>query len=259
MRRAMIAAFAALAGMSTTAYAADMYSKGGSLKDAPEAYEAPKTWTGFYIGVGVGAGASVTDLSVNGPSHGDSEFAIVQVAEDHKYDTTELFGLDGIGGEGAFGTVQIGYDRQLSSRFVIGAFLDYDFSNISTEVRAFGGEFKADVDLDHMWSIGARAGWLTSPDTMVYALVAYTQGEYDLSDLGGGDLDVHGWSVGAGIETRLADNWTLKGEYRFTQFDEETLVEFGPFSIDAEPSVHTARVVLSYRINPFHESLDSLK
>jgi outer membrane immunogenic protein len=234
----MIAAFAALASMGTTAYAADIHSKGGSMKDGPVAYDAPMSWTGVYIGVGIGAGASVTDLS----------------AREEDY---QLADLDGLGGEGLFGTVQVGYDRQLSSRFVLGAFLDYDFSNISTEFRGFGRD--VDVDLDHMWSIGARAGVLTSPDTMVYALLAYTQGQYDLSDLNGGDVDVNGWSVGGGIETRLADNWTLKGEYRFTQFDDETVFSTEGFSIDAEPSVHTARVVLSYRINPFHEALEGMK
>ena len=242
MRIAMIAASAALASMSTTAYAADIYSKGGSLKDGPVAYEAAKTWTGFYIGVGVGAGASNTDLSVN---------------EDDGEGSLEVFGLDGIGGEGAFGTLQVGYDRQLSSGFVVGAFADYDFSGISTEVRFGGGS--VDIDLDHTWSIGARAGFLANPDTLVYALVAYTQGEYDLSEFGGGDLDVEGFSFGGGIETRLADNWTLKGEYRFTQFDEETLISGEGGSLDAEPSLHTARVVLSYRINPFHEALDGSK
>lgn len=248
-----MAAFAAAVSMSTTAYAADMYSKGGSLKDAPAAYDAPRTWTGFYIGVGVGAGASVTDLSVN-----VDEYRSVET-EGGDYGSFELFGLDGIGGEGALGTVQVGYDYQLSSRFVIGAFADYDFTSISTEVRVFGGEFEGDIDLDNMWSIGARAGFLTSPDTMVYALVAYTRGEYDLSDLGGGDIDVNGWSVGAGIETRLADNWTLKGEYRFTQFDNENLFDGDGISIDAEPSVHTGRVVLSYRFNPFLEGLEASK
>ena len=244
MRIAMIAASAALASMSTTAYAADIYSKGGSLKDGPVAYEAAKTWTGFYIGGGVGAGASNTDLSLYA-NDGDSSASL------------EVFGLDGIGGEGAFGTLQVGYDRQVSSGFVIGAFADYDFSGISTEVRAFGQS--ADIDLDHTWSIGARAGFLANPDTLVYALVAYTQGEYDLSEFGGGDLDVEGFSFGGGIETRLADNWTLKGEYRFTQFDEETLFESRGVSLDGEPSLHTARVVLSYRINPFHEALDGSK
>jgi outer membrane immunogenic protein len=246
MHRTIIAAFAAVASMSTTAYAADIYSKGGSLKDAPAAYEAPKTWTGFYIGVGVGGGASVTDLSVS----------VERYDEEESSRSLELFGLDGLGGEGAFGTVQIGYDYQLSSRFVLGAFLDYDFTSISTEVRVFESSF--DIDLDHMWSIGARAGWLTSPDTMVYALVAYTQGEYSADDFDF-EVDVHGWSIGAGLETRLADNWTLKGEYRVTQFDEETLFAEDGFSIDAEPSVHTARVVLSYRFNPFHDALDASK
>jgi outer membrane immunogenic protein len=249
----MIAAFAALAGMSTTSYAADIY--GGSMKDAPVEYAAPAaSWTGFYIGVGVGGGASVTDLSVN-----VEEYRYLEAKSfDGDYDSNsfELFGLDGIGGEGVFGTVQVGYDRQLSSHFVLGAFVDYDFSDISTEIRASNGResFSTDLDLDHMWSVGVRAGFLTSPDTMVYALVAYTQGEYSADDFDF-DLDVDGWSVGAGIETRLSDNLTLKGEYRFTQFDEENVLEFGPLSVDVEPSVHTARVVLSYRINPFHDAM----
>lgn len=265
MRKAMIAAVAALGGMSTTAYAADL--DGGSYKDAPVAYEATKTWTGFYIGAGIGAGASVTDLSVNEYYHeydsykNDGPQALVSNGGGPELSSSEAFGLDGIGGEGVFGTVQLGYDRQLSSRFVIGAFVDYDFSNISTEVRLYGE--KAEIDLDHMWSAGARLGWLATPDTMWYALVAYTQGEYDVSELGGSDFDFNGWSLGAGVETRLGDNWSLKGEYRFTQFDKETLfsdIDYcGGFDVEAEPSVHTARLVLSYRINPFERALDSMK
>lgn len=263
MRKAMIAAVAALAGMGTTAHAADL--GGGSYKDAPVAYETTKTWTGFYIGAGIGAGASVTDLSVNEYGyeydHGYPT-ALARGSEGGgELSSAELFGLDGIGGEGVFGTVQLGYDRQLSSRFVIGAFVDYDFSDISTEVRLFGD--KAEIDLDHMWSAGVRLGWLATPDTMWYALVAYTQGEYDISELGGGDLEFNGWSLGAGVETRLGDNWSLKGEYRFTQFDKETLfsdIDYrGGFDVEAEPSVHTARLVLSYRINPFERALDSMK
>jgi outer membrane immunogenic protein len=260
MRKAMIAAVAALAGMSTNTYAADL--KGGSYKDEPVAYESTKTWTGLYIGGGIGVGASVTDLTVKQYERAYKEYSEVsRSVEGAEYDKVGSAGIDGLGGEGAFGTVQLGYDRQLSSRFVIGAFVDYDFSNISSEVR-FGSE-SADIDLDHMWSAGARLGWLATPDTMWYALVAYTQGEYDLSELGGGDLDVEGWSLGAGVETRLGDNWSLKGEYRFTQFDGETI--FSDFSycsgidVEAEPSVHTARLVLSYRINPFERSLDSMK
>lgn len=235
MQKALIVAIAAFLGMSTSVYAADL---GGSMKDTP-VYDAPATsWTGLYIGVGIGGGASVTDLGVNVYDERDESF--------------ELFGLDGIGGEGILGTAQLGYDYQLSSRLLIGAFVDYDFSGISTEVRFL--ENSTDLDLDHMWTIGARLGLLATPDTLVYALLGYTQGEFSADDFDV-NLDVEGWTFGGGIETRLTENWSIKGEYRFTQFDEESF--YGV--IDLEPSVHTARAVLSYRFNPFERGLEPSK
>ena len=67
MRKALIAAIAAVAGMSTAAYAADL--GGGSMKDAPEAYEAPAIWSGFYVGgsVGFGVGSSTGQLKFDHP------------------------------------------------------------------------------------------------------------------------------------------------------------------------------------------------
>ena len=37
---------------------------------------------------------------------------------------------------GGFGTVQVGYDRQLDRRFVVGAFFDYDFASIDSKLSA---------------------------------------------------------------------------------------------------------------------------
>jgi outer membrane immunogenic protein len=54
MQRTLGAAFIALAGMSTTAYAADIYA--GSLKDTPVDYEAAPApiWSGLYVGGHIG-------------------------------------------------------------------------------------------------------------------------------------------------------------------------------------------------------------
>ena len=35
--------------------------------------------------------------------------------------------------DGAFGTIGIGYDRQVSKRFVLGAFTDFDISHLSSK------------------------------------------------------------------------------------------------------------------------------
>src|SRR5262245_25196712 len=72
-------------------------------------------WTCFDIGGGVGGGAVVHELSVD-------------------YYGQNLLTFDGVGGEGVFGTVIIGYDRLIRPGWVAGVFADYDFSNISTDV-----------------------------------------------------------------------------------------------------------------------------
>lgn len=257
MRIGTLAATAALMLVAGPALAADVYE--GSAKDSAPAYAQPG-WTGFFIGVGGGGGASVTDVSLDFSNGRDS---------------VELFGLDGIGGEGGLGTVQVGFDKQFGSSFVVGIFADYDFTEIESEARIFD-TFKATWTLEDSWSAGGRIGFLTTPDTLVYALAAYTQAEYEFGDDADG-LDrflkydeFEGITVGGGIETRLHGGWFLKAEYRYTEFDDQDLLEdldLGgrrnmcqvsrssngcgkdepEVGLDFEPSVHTARAVLSYK------------
>ena len=222
MMRLILGVAAALL-LTVAQAAADGLPSKGHVKGVTAA--APN-WTGFYVGVGIGAGAVVSDVSFNRGSR-------------------ELFGLDGIGAEGVFGTVTVGYDRVIRPGWVAGVFADYDFgSNISTDISHLGS-----IDLDHAWSIGGRAGFLTSPSTLVYGTVGYTQAEFDF--FGATSETFDGFFVGAGIETLLRQDWTLKLEYRYTQFDD---VKFGDpdcFNIGFEPSSHTARLVLSYKL-PYH-------
>jgi outer membrane immunogenic protein len=161
-------------------------------------------------------------------------------------------GFDGIGGEGVFGTVTVGYDRVIRPGWVAGVFADYDFgSGISTDVSLSILDLQGSASLDHeySWAIGGRLGFLTNPGTLVYGTAGYTQAQFDYFGLL--SKTYGGYFVGAGIESFLRDNWTLKLEYRFSQFDSETLASgnigsFG-FSIEDEPSMHTARLVLSYK------------
>lgn len=256
MRKAtLVAALAAFVGFSGAALADGMYSKPAvSYKDAPIVVSGP-VWSGFYVGVGVGAGAVVHDLNVDARGYDyDYDYGGETVALDVGYggSSSNLLSFDGIGGEGAFGTLQAGYDRQLGDRIVVGAFADYDFSSIETEIELLGQG--TDIELEDMWSIGLRLGYLVNPNTLLYGLLAYTEASFDAGKLDGFvDIDnFSGYSVGAGLETHLRDGWFLKGEYRFTQLDSEKIFEIGEegFGIDAdlEPSIHTARVVLTYKL-----------
>ncbi len=228
------AAFAALLGIGGTASAADIYS-GGSMKDAP-VYVPATSWTGFYIGVGGGGGAVNHDLKAN--------FAGTQVAE-----------VNGLGGEGGLGTVEVGYDQQYG-RFVVGAFFNYDFTSISTDLSILGAGVHADVN--DMWTIGARAGYLVNQETLAYVLAGYTQADFSLPAGLHGD-NPEGYTVGGGLETKLGGHWSLKGEYRFTSFDTETLASFRRFSLTSDTDVQTGRVVLSYKGNFFEPVFAPLK
>jgi outer membrane immunogenic protein len=199
----MVVGFALALGLSAgTAVADGMDRKGGAACCAAN-------WTGLYIGAGVGAGAVVHALDFGGGT------------------------FDGVGGEGIFGTVIVGYDRQVDSRFVLGIFADYDFSAITTDLVF------VDANHLHSWAVGARAGFLTSPTTLWYGTAGYTEAKFELDGIG--SQDFRGYFVGAGVESQLGSGWSLRGEYRFTQFDSEDI------GIDVEPSMHTARLSLTYK------------
>jgi outer membrane immunogenic protein len=226
--------------------------------------------------------------------------------------------FDGIGGEGVFGTIQAGYDWHVKPRVVFGLFGDFDFSAISTEfdfdAGIDGNNFlsgSGELDMNWMWTLGARLGFLATPDTLVYLLAGYTQADFDDPSFSasmnpeyaegyfngnkgmlasvrvGGegpsfddpnvDLDTFsGFTVGVGMETRLDHNWGLKLEYRFTQLQAEEVFSLSGgwesgcnspcsdfnqvgVSADLEPSIHTGRVVLTYRFNHAPEPIESFK
>jgi outer membrane immunogenic protein len=254
MQKTIFAATLVAALGMGSAQAADLRTT-GSLKDAPE-YMPASTWTGFYLGVGGGGGAVNHDLKAN------------EHYQDRESSSNSGINLNGIGGMGGFGTVQVGYDRQLDQHFVVGVFFDYDFSNIesSLTVNVDGDSAKISHTLTDSWTVGGRVGYLVNANTLVYGLAGYTEAHFDTSapiklpsSVTNGDFS--GWTAGAGIETNLGGSWFLKGEYRFTSLDEKTLLSgdilsggrkpktIGNYSVTDQPDIQTGRLVLVYKLN----------
>ena len=241
MKKIMVGVAVALA-LGTSTAAADGIDKRPSSIAAPVPVYAP-SWSGFYIGAGIGAGAVVHDVSVN-----DAFF------------DERLFDFRGAD-TGAFGTVTVGWDWQLGPKAVFGIFADYDFLDLSTRQRFFE-DFNHSTSADNAWSVGARLGWLSSPSTLLYIAGGYTQVQlehrasfFGLDELTvSRDRNLDGWFVGAGVDTRLwASNWFLRLEYRFTEFDTGGLRigddEFFDMRVDTELEAHTARATLTYKFN----------
>src|SRR5262245_8709689 len=196
MKRLILGVAAALLLTAGQAAADGLPSRGHA-----RAPDVGPNWNGFFIGVGVGASSAITDVSLLGG----------------------LVEFEGIGGEGIFGTVSVGYDRVIAPGWVAGVFADYDFGGASSDLSIVGKNL-ASLNQINTWAIGARLGMLANPGTLIYGTVGYTQTELELSFLGGlASLDqtYRGYFLGAGIETFLRQNWTAKLEYRFSQYGDE--------------------------------------
>lgn len=189
-------------------------------------------WSGVYVGFGGGFGAAVHEL--NAPLAGP------------------LFTFNGIGGEGFFGDVTLGYDRMVSERMLLGAFVSGRFGNIGSNVSV--SFLPLDLDLltaKYGFDVGARAGFLMTPNTLGYVTGGYTWQKFDLISDFGLDIDwgSHGYFIGAGMETVVAGNWTLKTEYRYSAYaEEDVLADFGiPGLLGVSPSTHTIHIGANYR------------
>jgi outer membrane immunogenic protein len=180
-------------------------------------------WTGFYVGAGVGGGATLQTQTV----------------------TTGFGSLsETTGAGGVIGTVIAGYDYRVSQKIVAGIFVDADISKMvnsdfSGASLPFGHRFS--------YSAGGRVGLLTAPSTLWYVAAGYTRASFTIEPVG--DYNFHGYFAGAGVETRLWGQWSLRGEYRYTNLSNEDLLPpciCGTF--EAEAGIHTGRVVLTYAL-----------
>ena len=259
MQKTIFAAtLAAAVVMGGSAQAADLRTT-GSLKDAP-VYMPASTWTGFYLGAGGGGGAVNHDLKADFTrTQYDGELSL-NAAGNGKGIGADL---NGIGGMGGFGTVQVGYDKQLDQHFVVGAFFDYDFASIdsSLTLSGFGHSYTVKGTLTDSWTAGGRIGYLVNSNTLVYGLAGYTEAQFDMPFGLNGDFT--GWTAGAGMETNLGGPLFLKAEYRFTSLDEKTLISgtdkrhYVDYKVTDQPDIQTGRLVLSYKLNGIGS--DSLK
>jgi outer membrane immunogenic protein len=225
------------AARAPSAPSAPMYVK---ARPSAPAVEAPR-WTGFYLGGGGGYG-------------------IFHAKEHDTVFGDEVIFDAAFGGRGVFGTVLAGYDYQVSSKIVVGAFADYDFASTRfTQTEPFITPPTGFTVLKHdsTWSVGGRVGYLVQCCTMLYAAAGYSNAHFNANffpvppyvTVGFGNFP--GWFVAGGAETKLTNNLAIRFEYRYARFDEKqfnsdpTLPAVARF----EPTIQTGRAAVLYRFN----------
>lgn len=211
-----------------------------SLKDTVAAPEVP-TWSGMYFGGSVGYG---WNDSTNRYS-----------------DSTGEQSSRGEDADGGLVSLIWGIDCMFHDRFVVGAFVDVDWSDIE---RGHTGD---GLTIDRSFAIGGRLGALVTPDTLAFLTAGYTRahfdndGWWDIPDAsdpgtilpGRNSANFDGYFIGGGLEKRIGNNFFLRGEVRYANYDTE-ISNSGVASDDTvfvdteEPEIWTARLGLIYKL-----------
>lgn len=115
------------------------------------------------------------------------------------------------------------YDKAIG-KFVLGTEAGF---NIGTSDTVSGGPANAFGAIDPKWSIDAtaRAGYLVTPETLVYARGGYTNARIRNSlTTPAGTISTSenrdGWLVGAGVERLIMPNVSTRLEYRYSDLSE---------------------------------------
>ena len=211
------------------------------VADAADPATAPlsaySNWTGLYFGASVGHGAFLSRERSLSPS---DEILFEQDSPTN--------------GHGSFASVLAGYDMEFGSRFVLGAFAEYEISKFSFTLDRPDQA----VDLTQHSSIwfGGRIGYLPNPQTLLFLSGGYTRAYSDLSIASPPPPFIipsappaDGWFVGAGVETKLGRYSALRAEYRYAQFGWQNVSDDTLFDFDtlARRSTQSARLALIYR------------
>ena len=181
-------------------------------------------------------------------------------------------------GEGWLGRLGGGCDYQPSgSRFVIGAFGDYDVMNIKGRNLysrtyagpAFGNAYVGDLKESAAWAVGVRAGYLVTPSLLTYFTAGWTGTHFDGVTLTNSDpgrfpfgftmpgVTYNGWFAGGGTEYAMpfGNGLFWRNEYRFASYGTRDVQVFDPtFPLDVQRTRQYVQTVTSSLVWRFNQT-----
>jgi outer membrane immunogenic protein len=231
MKRTLIAGALAFVA-AAPAFAADLPPPAAPLPRAPVAYVPAVpvfTWTGFYVGLNTGYAFGKAD--------GTSTLG-----------TTGSFSVSGpMAGVTLGGNYQIG-------QFVVGAETDIDWQNVRGSQVGGGCSFippggppavpgSCDAASNWVGTFRGRVG-LAMDRVLLYATGggAYANIKASVSALPWSRNTELGWTAGAGVEYAMTDNWTVKFEYLFADFQHATCPAASCFATSTTVSFNESMV-----------------
>lgn len=223
---------AALAAAPELAFAAEPLLE----RRASAARALPFDWNGVYIGGHVGITRGRVDNTLT---------------ESRPIGSSESFGP-------AFGGVQAGYNRLLSSGLLLGVEADLTFSNhlVPNEVIATRESSATTITetLDYVGTVRGRIGYAFDR-LMVYGTggFAYAQARIVESPGIGADEDKRlmlraGWAAGGGAELALNSYWSARVEYLYHQFGPISLTMPSGRNYESTFDMHMLRIGLNRKL-----------
>ncbi len=195
-------------------------------------------WAGPYFGVYFGAGAGVArgDFAAITPSSVGTFTQNAALAGTMTGMQTDLFA---------------GYSLR-SDRFVVGGQVEAtQYSDVAVKMAGTQttllpptsvqtSPFDQSERLRSMVSVVGRAGFLATPNLLLYGLGGLALGHFKYPDGGDRFPDpngkwVAGYTVGAGGELKVARHWSLRTEYRYLHFDIERGASYDTFTTAGWP------------------------
>ena len=250
-RREKIAAFLVAAAFAIVCWVAPAKADGlpkSSLLPLGEVAKAG-SWTGVYLGAGLGYQIADTNLSLG--------------VDTPKF-SGNLLEIDGLSGRGWAYDGRVGFDWHVpGTAFVVGILGGYKGGETEFNVNSDlpGGGNLLSATMRQTWYAGGRVG-LASGSALYYVGAAFTQGEMDISipvapSLCGNTVglncspDVDGRMWLAGMEAKITPQWTVGVEYTLTQFDTANIFSatngVDSLSLDADTDIHAFMVRFNYR------------
>src|SRR6267154_1789049 len=191
-------------------------------------------WTGFYVGGHFG--------------YGDASFG----------PGTNPIPLQGVflppSPTGLIGGFQAGYNRQFSTRLVLGVEADSSFPSPIDVPRLAPAPFNTSID--YVGTLRGRVGYAFGP-WMPYLTGGFAWGHTHVivNDAAGGLLATvkgyqTGWTAGAGVEFAVIGNWSAKAEYDYIDLSRRMydLGGFGLPGVNIDPRIHLAKLGLNYHL-----------
>jgi len=264
----------ALAGAALPAAAAD-------LGRAPPPLVAPAVavddWSGFYVGLGLGGRWTDTTWATTCLIPFANTCANNAFATRFATDNPSQFDMSGVRVSG-----YLGYNWQFGS-WLVGVEGDFGWADNKETHRGIPGTFLLanlaaltdTATIEDKWdaSIRGRLGWVATPQLLLYATggISWLEKEITASCAPPGfpvgwcafvpqsesvSRTYVGWTVGGGFEWKLTRQWLVRGEYRYTDYTDDTsgfrffgggLGDTIDFRVDQK--THTALLGVTYLFN----------